>query len=735
MSLTPLAQAQRLLKEHYGYDQFRPLQADIIQAVLAKKDVLVLMPTGGGKSVCFQVPALMSEGVCLVISPLIALMKDQVEGLRGNGITAAALNSSITTAEEDAVLQRCRDGEIKLLYISPEKLVVMLPMIKALFPISFVAIDEAHCISSWGHDFRPEYTQLHLIRRQLPGTPVIALTATADKVTRKDILTQLEFTDDSQVFISSFDRPNLSLEVKSGYHKKDKFAEIENFILARENESGIIYCLSRKETEEMADFLVSKNISAACYHAGLESKKRSKVQDDFINDRIQVICATIAFGMGIDKSNVRFIIHNNMPKSIEGYFQEIGRAGRDGVPSDTVLYYSLRDIVLLTQFANDSAQREINIARLKRMQQYAEADICRRKILLNYFGETMEHDCGNCDVCRNPRKFFDGTVIAQKALSGLYRMEEKVGVTMLIDVLRGSSRAELLEKGYHQIKTYAAGKEYSFDQWQQFILQLLHIGVVEIAYDENFSLKITPLGREVLFAKKPVRLAQLPEQVLETPAVKKEKLRKEKQEKVYAKKQLAANDTSPEDDLFQSLRKLRISIAQDNHIPAYMVFSDATLRQMADEIPTEEEDFRGISGVGDYKWQQYGETFLEAIRDYTNKGNSGKRQKGDTYKETLQLYRSGLSPEEIAAKRNLNVTTVFSHLAYLHEKGEDVDVMAFVTVDELKAIKAAVNATGERDKLKPLFDAMNGAIDFHKIRLGLAMLKKIEQANVVDANP
>lgn len=731
MPLTPLEQAQRLLKEHYGYDQFRPLQAEIIQAVLDKKDVLVLMPTGGGKSVCFQIPALLSEGVCIVISPLIALMKDQVESLRGNGIPAVALNSSITTAEEDEALQRCRNGEIKLLYVSPEKLVVILPMLKALFPISFVAIDEAHCISSWGHDFRPEYTQLNLIRRQLPGTPVIALTATADKVTRKDILQQLEFND-AAVFISSFDRPNLSLEVKSGYRKKEKFAEIENFILARENESGIIYCLSRKETEEVADFLVEKNISAACYHAGLDSKKRSKVQDDFINDRIQVICATIAFGMGIDKSNVRFIIHNNMPKSIEGYFQEIGRAGRDGVPSDTVLYYSLRDIVLLSQFANESAQREINLARLKRMQQYAEADICRRKILLNYFGESMEHDCGNCDVCRNPRKFFDGTVIAQKALSGLYRMEEKVGVTMLIDVLRGSSRAELLEKGYHEIKTYGAGKEFSFDQWQQYILQLLHIGVVEIAYDDNFSLKITPLGRDVLFAKKPVQLAQLPEQVLETPAVKKEKLRKEKQEKQYAKKQLAANDNAPEEDLFQTLRRLRLTIAQESNVPAYMVFSDASLRQMADEIPTEEEDFKGISGVGQYKWQQYGETFLEAIREFTNKESSSKRQKGDTYKETLQLYNKSLSPEEIAAKRNMNVTTVYSHLAYLYEKGENVDIMSFLSVSEIQSIRQAVNQTGEREKLKPLYDALNGEVDYHKIRLGLAILKKIEMANEVD---
>ncbi|HSZ71096.1 MAG TPA: RecQ family ATP-dependent DNA helicase, partial [Cytophagaceae bacterium] len=447
-----LDNARHLLKTVYGYDTFRPLQEDIISSIVENRDTLVLMPTGGGKSICFQIPSLLKEGVCLVVSPLIALMKDQVEALRRNGIGAAAYNSSFSQSELHEVIRQCKTGEVKLLYVSPEKLLSVVPYLKEQLIISFIAVDEAHCISSWGHDFRPEYTQLHSIREILPGIPVIALTATADKITRRDICDQLRMKD-PQIFISSFDRPNLSLTVRSGLNLKEKINEIDRFLTARPNEPGIVYCLSRKNTEDMAEKLRAIGYPAACYHAGLDSATRNKVQDDFLNDRIQLVCATIAFGMGIDKSNVRWVIHSNLPKNIESYYQEIGRAGRDGYKADTVLYYSYGDVVMQTQFANDSVQKELNLAKLNRMQQFAEANICRRKILLNYFGEAVTQNCGNCDVCKNPRPMVDGTRLAQMALSAVSRMNEEAGGNMLINVLRGSANQELMQKGYQNIKT------------------------------------------------------------------------------------------------------------------------------------------------------------------------------------------------------------------------------------------------------------------------------------------
>lgn len=703
-----IEKAQEILKQYYGYEQFRPLQADIIKAVLEKKDALVLMPTGGGKSLCFQVPALLSEGICVVVSPLLALMKDQVEALTANGIAAAALNSTLTVSGEDDVINRCRSGEIKLLYISPEKLVNSLSTLRTLFPISFFAVDEAHCISAWGHDFRPEYTQMSILKQQMPDTPVIALTATADKVTRRDILQQLRLNDPA-VFIASFDRPNLELKVRSGLKTKEKLAEIRSFLEEHPNDAGIIYCLSRRLTEETSEALKSMGFKADCYHAGLDNETRERVQEAFINDDIQVICATIAFGMGIDKSNVRWVMHYNLPKSIEGFYQEIGRAGRDGVKSETILYYGLGDLVLLSKFAAESKQSEINLARLQRMQQYAEANICRRRILLNYFGEAMEHDCGNCDVCRNPRTFFDATVLAQKALSAVARMEEKVGVNMLIDVLRGSNKAELLEKEYHKIKTYGAGADLSFNEWQQYILQLLHTGVMEIAYDEGFALKLTEFGRDVLFGRKKLQLAQLEHRI--KPAA--------KEKTVKEKKTIA-----PEETLFQELRQLRLRIAKEEGVPPYVVFTDATLREMAAELPQTEEDMLAVSGVGRRKMETYAPVFLEAIRSFVQPSAASAREKGDTYKKTYELYQQGLSVEKIAAERNLNPTTIYSHLALLFEKGEPIRIEEHLSNEELERVIKAWRENGKPTQLKPLFEALNGEVDYHKIRLALAVIQK-----------
>ena len=437
-----MKEIEALLKKFFGYTSFRPLQADIIKRILDKKDSLVLMPTGGGKSICFQLPAIYLPGTAVVISPLIALMKDQVEGLLSNGIPAAALNSSMPDAERQRIKQLCMQGKVKLLYISPEGLMGEVDWLLPRMDISLIAIDEAHCISQWGHDFRPEYTQLAVLKERFPKVPIVALTATADKITRLDILNQLKLND-PQTFISSFDRPNLSLTVKRGFSKKEKIASIVHFINARKQQSGIVYCMKRSDTEELAETLNSYGIKAIAYHAGLAPARREKAQDDYINDRFDVVCATVAFGMGIDKSNVRWVIHYNMPGSIENYYQEIGRSGRDGLPSDTLLFYSLGDLVLLRRFVEESGQSDITSEKLERMKRYCETDVCRRRILLSYFGEEAEHDCGNCDVCKNPPHRFDGTILVQKALSAVVRTGERVGMQMLIDILRGSYRQEI----------------------------------------------------------------------------------------------------------------------------------------------------------------------------------------------------------------------------------------------------------------------------------------------------
>lgn len=600
------------LKTNFGYDSFRPLQKEIIEHILHGKDTVVLMPTGGGKSICYQLPALMMEGTAIVVSPLISLMKDQVESLRANGISARAMNSNNNETENLTLRRECMQGKIKLLYISPERLLLEMNFLLKDIKISLFAIDEAHCISQWGHDFRPEYTQLKVIREQFPRTPIVALTATADKITRQDIIKQLDMKE-PKVFISSFDRPNLSLDVRRGYQQKEKTRAILDFIAKHRNECGIIYCLSRDKTEKVAEMLTKHGISTTAYHAGLSPSARDKAQDDFINDRVQVVCATIAFGMGIDKSNVRWIIHYNMPKSIESFYQEIGRAGRDGVKSETLLFYSLGDLVMLSKFAMDSGQQTINLEKLNRMQQYAESDICRRRILLNYFGETMDQDCGNCDVCRNPPERFDGTIIVQKALSAIIRADQQIGTRMLIAILRGNYFEDLVEKGYDKLKTFGVGRDIPQRDWQDYLLQMLNMGYFEVAYNENNHLKVTSAGVKVLYGQEKAMLVVIKREEKEAKTSAKKKGTAEKALfNIPASLSLGEEST----DLFEELRILRKRLADQQAIPAYIVLSDKTLHLLASQRPTTLEEFGRVNGIGEYKKEKYGKEFVEVINKF-----------------------------------------------------------------------------------------------------------------------
>ena len=600
------------LKTYFGYDSFRPLQEEIIRHILDGNDALVLMPTGGGKSICYQLPALLREGTAVVVSPLISLMKDQVEALCANGISAGALNSSNDETENAALRRACMEGRLKLLYISPEKLLTEANYLLRDMHISLFAIDEAHCISQWGHDFRPEYAQMGILHQQFPHVPIIALTATADKITREDIIRQLHLNH-PRTFISSFDRPNLSLTVNRGYQQKEKSKTILDFIARHPGESGIIYCMSRSKTESVAQMLQKQGIRTAVYHAGLSPSLRDEAQDDFINDRVQVVCATIAFGMGIDKSNVRWVIHYNLPKSIESFYQEIGRAGRDGLPSDTLLFYSLADLILLTKFATESGQQNINLEKLQRMQQYAESDICRRRILLSYFGEIADHDCGNCDVCKNPPERFDGTVIVQKALSAIVRTDQQIGTGVLVDILRGNMSSEVVGKGYQQLKTFAAGRDVPARDWHDYLLQMLQLGYFEIAYNENNHLKITSAGSDVLFGRATARLVVIRRE--ETNETKRGRKRKAT---VPAQELPLGLPNTENEALFEALRKLRKRLADEEALPAYIVLSDKVLHLLSTSRPTSLEEFGNISGIGEHKKKKYGKEFINLIRKYSD---------------------------------------------------------------------------------------------------------------------
>ena len=594
--------AQQILKSVYGYDSFRPLQKDIIDHVISGHDALVLMPTGGGKSVCYQIPALMLEGVAIVVSPLISLMKDQVDALQANGIAAEAMNSNNDEYANRIIRERCQRGEIKILYISPERLMGEISWLQQYAHVSMFAIDEAHCVSQWGHDFRPEYMQLGTLKDSFPHIPILALTATADKITKADILEQLRLSE-PRVFISSFDRPNLSLDVRKAYRKRERIRSILEVIARHTNESGIIYCLSRKGTEEMAAELKNHGISVGIYHAGLSAQERTLVQDDFINDRINVICATIAFGMGIDKSNIRFIIHNNLPKSIESFYQEIGRGGRDGLPTETILFYNLQDLITLRKFAEESGQRDINMEKLSRMQEYAESQVCRRRIILNYFGETSDCSCGNCDVCKNPPQHFDGTIIVQKALSAIKRADEQIGFTLVADILKGSMSPVVVAKGFDKMKTFGAGRDITAGDWHAYLLQMLQRGYIEIAYNEDRHIKVTSLGEDVLFGRKRAELA----------VIVREDLRVTKRKRQEQLPDSSTQMQTADQQLFEKLRELRRTIANEIKKPAYIVLSDKSLQSLTMVKPTNLLLFGNCFGIGEHKKNLFGERFVDLI--------------------------------------------------------------------------------------------------------------------------
>lgn len=679
-----------LLKKHFGYDSFLPNQEEIINNVLDQNDTIAIMPTGGGKSLCFQLPALALEGTTIVISPLIALMKDQVDALKANGIPAQFFNSSQPYGEQQQVLRELQSGNLKLIYVAPESLPQLNFILKTI-KIGLFAVDEAHCISSWGHDFRPAYTQLKRLKEQFPNVPLIALTATADRATREDIALQLAIAN-AKIFIASFDRPNLYLDVRPGQNRNK---QIFDFLKNHRDESGIIYCLSRKGTEKLAATLTAKGYKAEAYHAGLTSEERTQIQENFINDVSPIIVATIAFGMGIDKSNVRWVIHYNMPKNIDGYYQEIGRSGRDGMPAHTILFHSFGDIVMLRKFAEGADNEAYQLAKLERMQQYAEALSCRRKALLGYFGEHVSEDCGNCDICKAPPNYFDGTLIAQKVCSAVARLQEEEALGMVLDVLRGSQNAQVFDKGYQKIKTYGAAKDVPWRDLQHYVIQLLNQGVLEVYFHENGRLVLTPQAKRVLFEGKKVRLANF---VQEIETVKTERAPRKRAE------------------LFDKLRALRLKLAQEINKPAFVVFSDATLEDMEHKKPRTREDFAEVSGVGTAKLEKYADDFLKVI----NRHLDGLENELPTHEKSFKMFtEENLLPSEIAERRGILEDSVYGHLLKMHEAGATIDLYQLISSEEIQQIKDAKIKLENPDALKPYFEYFEERLPYWKIKMAL----------------
>ncbi len=702
------AQKYQLLKDIWGFTSFRLHQSDIIDMVLQGQDTLVIMPTGGGKSMCYQLPALLKEGTAVVISPLIALMNDQVSALKIAGVAVEAYHSNIDLNGIKEIEHQLSSNKLKLIYVSPERantteFVEMISRIK----ISLVAIDEAHCVSVWGNDFRPDYILLNRLRDRFTDVPFIALTATADAATQEDICKQLHLRE-PKYFVSSFERSNISVEARPA---DNRYQQIRDFILRQGKGSGIIYCLSRKETERLSSKLRSIGMNCDFYHAGMDAEERNRVQKAFQDDEVQFICATIAFGMGIDKSNIRWIVHYSMPKNLEGYYQEIGRAGRDGDPAVALLFYSYADYGMLRKFIDDSNADEtfktVQYAKLARMWEYASAYECRTNIVLSYFGEFRSEACGYCDNCRQPPTYKDGNILAQKALSAIVRCKEEISLNLLVDILRGSYKEEIVQNGFNTIKTFGAGRDISFISWKIYITQMINQGLIRIDYTDGFRLKTTPLSKEVLYSNRKVTLFD--PLITDIAAEKPKTIRKKE---VF------------EENLLQKLKAWRIGLAKEKGVPAFVIFADKVLENIVESQPLNHADLLQVEGIGKAKLEQYGNEVLAIIQDFVSADDNSIRVKGKTYLETFLLYKKGYTPEAIANERNIQLTTVFSHIAHLYIKGEDIDIKKYISDDEIKEVEVAWERAGKEMALATIAEYLKKPMEYHKIRLALAVLTK-----------
>jgi ATP-dependent DNA helicase RecQ len=693
--------AHQILHSIFGYETFRPQQQAIVDHLIAGGDALVLMPTGGGKSLCYQIPSIVRPGVGIVVSPLIALMQDQVDALRQNGVRAAFLNSTLGPGEVREIEDTLHRGELDLLYVAPERL--MLPRTLELIEritVSLFAIDEAHCVSQWGHDFRPEYVQLSILHQRFPHIPRIALTATADSATRREIVERLALNEARQ-FIRGFDRPNIRYRIgeNSGNAREQLLRFIRN---EHPGEAGIVYCLSRKRVEQVAAWLESKGLTALPYHAGLSAQLRQQHQERFLREEGVIIVATIAFGMGINKPDVRFVAHLNLPKSLEAYYQETGRAGRDNQPANAWMVYGLQDVITLKQMQAGSNAPE-DIKRIERQKLDAmlglcELTTCRRQALLRYFGDELAEPCGNCDTCLEPPETWDATAAAQKALSCVHRTGQRFGVSYLVDVLRGKEDERIHRFGHDRVSTYGIGSELNQNEWRALYRQLIARGLLAIDLEGHGGLHLTEQSRPVLRGEQALHLRKFTRKA-----------------RAKTRERKANRFTDPgQSNLWQALRSRRQQLADEQGVPAYIIFHDATLAEMVENRPETLAQLSGISGVGKRKLADYGEAFLEVLNEYRTLEQSTH---SDTEEETLQLFRLGMDAAAIAAQRGLQATTIYNHLAKGIERDEvPLSEVVPLQPQQLEAIRFAIEQYDGGKQLKPVFDALEGEFSYEVLR-------------------